>query len=279
MAAFVRFGSMKPVKPAENKHTVPAVVNAQELIRLLAEEEGETTYKALAARLRIPHSTCYRILRTLVAADWVRPVEGGRHVLSLGLLPLLKPLQQVEHLAELVEPELETLASQVRMTVKVSVRQGDYAATIARCESPRLTSVAVRVGASFHLAFGSSGAVLMSDLETDEIQNILKNAPAECWEHQKLEDALKRIKEVQAQGWCADAGTYRQSIHAISAPLRISRDPVLAVLTVIGFPHELPPSQLATPAKLLFETARRIEKILRADNSSRPISKGAKAKK
>ena len=98
---------MKSISAAEKKHTIPAVVKAQELIRLLAEEGGETTNKALAARLRIPHTTCYRILRTLVGGDWVRPVEGGRHVLSLGLLPLLKPLQQVEHLAELVQPALE----------------------------------------------------------------------------------------------------------------------------------------------------------------------------
>ena len=160
-------------------------------------------------------------------------------------LPLMKPLQQVEHMAEAVRPSLEWLAAQAQMTAKVSVRQGDYAVAIARCESPQQTSVAVRIGASFHLAFGSSGAVLLSGLEEEAVQDILKRAPEECWAHQATADVWKRRKELQAKGWCADVGTYRQSINAISAPLRDARGGVLAVMTLIGFSHELPPERVS----------------------------------
>ena len=60
------------------KHTIPAVNKALELVRLLAEEKGETTVKALALRLRVPRTTCYRIVRSLLARDWIRALEGGR---------------------------------------------------------------------------------------------------------------------------------------------------------------------------------------------------------
>ncbi|MCU0870846.1 MAG: hypothetical protein MUE50_00735 [Pirellulaceae bacterium] len=59
-------------------------------------------------------------------------------------------------MAGAVQPVLDELAVRSRLTAKVSVRQGDYAITVARCESPQATSVAVRIGASFHLALGSS---------------------------------------------------------------------------------------------------------------------------
>ena len=142
-----------------------------ELLGLLAEPQGETTTKALALRLGVPRTTCYRLLRSLVARDWVRPLPGGGHALSVGLLPLLQPLREAEDLAVAVQPVLDELALRSGLTAKVSVRQGDYAVTSARCESPQATSVAVRLGAAFHLALGSSGAVLASGLSRTAVHN------------------------------------------------------------------------------------------------------------
>jgi DNA-binding IclR family transcriptional regulator len=199
----------------------------------------------------------------LIARDWVRSAEGGRHELSLGLLPLLGPLRPVAALAAAVEPALRLVAAQTQLTAKVSVRQGDYAVTVARIESPQQTSVAVRLGAAFHLAYGSSGAVLLSSLTKAEVEHAVAHAPAECWEHQQPDDVGKRLKELRDKGWSADLGTFRASCHAISAPLRDARGNVLAAMTIIGFPHELPKKRTGALAKLLLEGARQAEKELR----------------
>ncbi len=254
---------MKAAAAVRPKHTIPAVCKAMELLGLLAEEHGETTTKALALRLGVPRTTCYRLLRSLVARDWVRPLPGGGHALSVGLLPLLQPLREVEDLAVAVQPVLDELALRSGLTAKVSVRQGDYAVTSARCESPQATSVAVRLGASFHLALGSSGAVLASGLSRLDVQAILERAPDECWMHQNHRDVWQRLEQLQAQGWCADLGTYRPSCHAISAPLRSARGVVLAAVTIIGFPQDLPPDQLDAAVKLLLDAARQAERRLR----------------
>ena len=119
---------------------------------------------------------------------------------------------------------------------------------------------------------------MLSGLETEEVQAILARAPDECWAYQKPDDVLKRIKDIQTLGWCADVGSYKQSIHAISTPLRDSRAGVLAVMTLIGFPHELPPDQLAAPAKLLCDAARLAQKSLRTIGSTRVAPKEAKKK-
>lgn len=259
------------------RHTIPAVNNAVELLRLLADDAGETTTKALALRLGIPRTTCYRILRSLEARDWVRSIEGGRHELSLGLLPLLRPLRPVESLAELVQPALELLAARSGLTAKVSVRQGDVAVTVARCESPRETSVAVRLGASFHLAYGSSGAVLLSGLEKEQVQRVLDDAPAECWAHQSPSEVQARLKELARQGWCADFGTFRESCHGVSTPLRDGHGNVLAAMTIIGFPHELTRERQGAQVKLLLEAAKHAHKALKQLESPARPSGGRKS--
>lgn len=255
---------MKTKAPSEKtKHTIPAVIHAMDLLRLLGEGHGETTTKALALRLGIPRTSCYRLLRSLVERDWVRPATGGRHELSLGLLPLFSVLRSATALAAAVEPALQMLAMRSELTAKVSVRQGDCAVTVARVESPRQTSVAVRLGASFPLAYGSSGTVLLSDLPREELDRVLADSPEECWEHQRLDDVFKRLKELREQGWCADLGTYRLSCHAVSAPLRDAREQIAAVMTIIGFPSEISGNRTETLAAILLEGARQAEKAMR----------------
>lgn len=220
-------------------HTIPMVNKTLELIRLISEGNEETTTKSLAICLGMPRSSCYRILRSLVAQDWIRPVAGGRHELSLGLLPVLQSLRRFEIMVDAFDPVIRSLALKTQLTVKVTVRQGDDAVTISRSESPRGTSVGVRVGAAFPLAYGSSGAVLLSDLPDDQIAGILGRAQDACWERQTRKDVSLRVREVRAKGFCADFGMYRSNCHALSAPIHDSQGQVVAALTVIGFSDEM----------------------------------------
>jgi DNA-binding IclR family transcriptional regulator len=261
---------MKESSVPNLKHTIPAVNKALELVRVLANEPAETTTKALAFRLGVPRTTCYRILRSLVAKDWVRPVAAGRHELSLGLLPLVKPLRGIEQLAETLQPVLETLAQRTQLTAKLSVHQGDYAVTIGRVQSPQETSVAVKLGAAFHLAYGSSGACFLSGVAPRELADLLERAPRECWALQKPADVSRRLKELKAQGWCADLGTFRPSFHAVSAPLRDRHRRVVAALTIIGFPNEVQGDRLPALAKHLLDAVRQAEKELRQSLSREP---------
>jgi len=227
-------------KSAATAHTIPMVNKTLELIRLITENKEETTTKSLAICLGLPRSSCYRILRSLVAQDWIRPVAGGRHELSLGLLPVLQSLRRYETLVDSFDPVIRSLALKTRLTVKVTVHQGDDAVTISRCESPRGTSVGVRVGAAFPLAYGSSGAVLLSDLSDEQVAGILERTQDVCWERQTRKDVSLRVQEVRTKGWCVDFGMYRSNCHALSAPIHDSQGHVVAALTVIGFADEIP---------------------------------------
>lgn len=272
-----RISAMKTADQERPKHTIPAVCKAMELLGLLAEEQGETTTKALALRLGVPRTTCYRLLRSLISRDWVRPLPGGGHAISIGLLPLLQPLREVESLAEAVQPVLDALALRSSLTAKVSVRQGDYAITVARCESPQATSIAVRVGASFHLALGSSGTVLLSGLSRQEMEEVLRRAPEECWTRQARADVHHRLEELRNQGWCADQGSFRPSCHAVSTPLRDPRGNIIAAITIIGFPQDLSGKKVASSARLLVEAARQAERRLRQPESEQWVTGKAKA--
>ena len=85
-------------EPVRNpKNTIPAVNRTLDLVRILAEGEAETNTKALALRLGMPLTTCYRVLCSLIGRGWVQRVADGRHILSPGLNLMLPTLIRTEH--------------------------------------------------------------------------------------------------------------------------------------------------------------------------------------
>lgn len=255
-------------------HTIPVLKKAIAVLREIAAG-GETSTKALAQQAGVPHTTAYRILQTFLAEDWVRPAGAGRHELSLGLLPLLQPLVRHELLVETARPVLEQLALDTGLAAKLSVRQGDRAVALLRAESPRETSVSVRVGAAFPLALGSSGAVLIADLEPRERRALLDRAPAACWEHQKPSDVETRVAECRRLGYCGDFGGYRPTVHALSAPVRDRAGSVVCAVTVVGFAQDFEGRRRAALAKRLLAATEACGAALRGQAPAVSVAKAA----
>ncbi len=257
------------------RHTVPAVLKAADMLALIAGEGVDTTVRGLAGSLGIPRTSCYRVLRSLIARDLVRPLEDGGHEVSLGLLPLVAPLRSVEGLVEAVRPALEALAAGTGLTAKLSVRRGDHAVTVARQESPQAAHIAVRIGAAFHLALGSSGAVLLSALGRGEIEEVLGRTPSECWEHQRPEDVWKRIRQVRAKGFSWDFGGYRSNCHGVSAPVVDASGLVCGAVTLVGFPQEVTRQNLPGLARALERALSPLRRRLKAaDAAPSPATAG-----
>lgn len=218
-------------------HTIPVLKKAVALLRMIAIG-GETTTKALAQEAGVPHSTAYRILQTFLAENWVRQAGGGRHELSFGLLPLMQPLVRHELLVETMRPFLSALAAETGLAAKLSVRQGDHAVALLRAESPRETSIAVRVGASFHLSLGSSGSALLVNLPAAERRTLLDRAPKECWKHQTRSEVDARVSACRRTGVCGDFGCFQPHVHALSAPVRDRTGGIVGAITLVGFAQD-----------------------------------------
>lgn len=243
-------------------YTIPVLKKSIAVLRLIAEGRGNTTMKALEQTLGVPHSTMYRLLQTLAQEDWVRQVEGGRFELSFGLLPLLQPLVRHELLIETVRDPMLALSRDTGLTTKLSVRQGHFDITIFRTESPRSASVHVKMGGAFPLVIGASGAVLLSALEETTRQRIIDAAPPDCWRFQTRANVARRIRQIARTGACADTGSYRPTIFALSAPLRDRAGTVIAALTGIGFREDFAGTHLKTNQQLITATAARCTALL-----------------
>lgn len=237
---------------------IPVLRKAVQVVEALAEGRGEPTAAALARTLGLAPATAYRILQTLVHAGWVQQGADGRCELGLGLLPLLQRLQRHELLGPEVEAALQALAAATGVACKVSVREGDAALTVLRADSPQPMALAIKAGARFPLALGSSGAVLLSGLPDAEIKRILKAAPAEVWQWQKPATVWQRIRDVRRSGATLDWGSYSPDIFGISAPLLDLKGRLQGSLTLTGLRRGHTRQQIERWRKLVLQTANKL---------------------
>lgn len=243
------------------QHTIPSLVKAIDVLMAIAAGPADVNVGELAERLGIPNTTCYRIIKTFCASNWVRNVEGRGYVISAGLMPVALQLSQSVRLKEVCQPLLNALAAAGGLGVKLSIRQGDEAFSVAKADSPRAMALTGRTGVSFPLVIGSSGAVFLAGLPDAEVKRIISAAPKTAWEHQSREEVLARVAACCKDGYCADLGGYKPHIHTISAPVRSGGETVAAI-TILGLPDELTPELLPRLSKLLMAEAAKASDLL-----------------
>lgn len=236
-------------------YQIPVLQKAIRVLHAIAGNACEPTSACLARELRLAPATAYRIVQTFVQARWLNLREDGRCELGLGLLPIAQGIQQHPLLRQQVADILEGMTASTGITSKISVLDGDDAVTLMRVNSTEPMALAVQAGARFHLAFGSSGAVLLSGLPDGEVETILAAAPASCWAHQKPADVWHRVRQVRRQGLAEDLGGFRPDVFGLSAPLFDGGGKIHGVLTMTGLLHGHSDAQIQSWRQLILKKA------------------------
>lgn len=218
-------------------HTIPAVDKTVAILTRLGESPEGMTQAELAAELGVMPSTCYRILQTLLARDWVRKQSGGRYDLALPMRHVTRKLDNRADRFRLLQPELDELARRSGLACKLSVREGDRQWALLRAESPRPVAVSGRVGATFPVAEGSVGAALLARASETERERLARLCAAELDAPETAALLEAGVAAIHQQGFCFNRGRNRWKIDALSAPVEIEENgeiAVVAALTLLG---------------------------------------------
>ncbi len=220
-------------------HIIPVLHKATHLLMRLADNPKYESVGALAREMGMATATCYRILKTLEAADWLQCTAQGCAHVSLGLLPVAQALAQERKLLELVREPMQTLAQQTRLAVKLSVRQGDQHVTMYRVESPQAMAATGRVGSRFAIVIGATGAALLSRESSQNLAQLMNRIPQAQWEHQTPAALKKQIADCKKTGCCRNLTRHPRGIDVMSAPVCDVQDNIIAAITLIGLQGEL----------------------------------------
>ncbi|CAN5528448.1 hypothetical protein BH10PLA1_BH10PLA1_16810 [soil metagenome] len=251
---------------------VPILNTTFRLMAAVASGRANGSMNQLARSLGVAPSTCFRILKSLESADWVRRCsDRGGYEISTGLVTLADPGALARRLLARYGDPIRSLAARTGLTTKLSLRVGDEAETIVRCEPANAMSVSSHVGGRFHVCLGSSGAAVIATADDEELQLLIDSAPKDVWARQTPRQFMSRVRACRQNGWCIDRGSYHAKVHSISVALGLPS--ASAALTFLALPDDLRASRLPALSKDLKRAVDACRKLLSPSDALNPMVK------
>ncbi|XHC09172.1 IclR family transcriptional regulator [Labrenzia sp. ac12] len=221
----------------EKQQTLQTVDRALSFLEIVAAAPNPPSIKDVSDKLDLNTTTCYHLLRTLLARGYVeRSPNGGLklgeavNVLSLGL----RRFDGVEtQLAGLVE----NLAATTKETCALSIREGNHVTLKILVEgSQRLKVTGLHVGLKGYEYRRAAGQAVLAHLDEAARNAMLEESLTGLPGSQRsailqgLKDEFSLISE---RGWAIDEQT-AEGITAISSPFFAPSGEVLGALSLIS---------------------------------------------
>lgn len=227
-------------------YTIPNLGNACRVLRHLSDQGDGLSITQLAQALKLPRTTCLRIVHTLASEGFLRE-QGNVYVLGGAVIPLgLKALQDLDLYTQ-SSPILQTLTEATGETTHLAIWSDTRALIVNVCDSPHPLRAASRPGTRAFGNCSSTGKILLAYNHLETLQEVL---PPEhlfrATSHSITElGALKlELRRVQALGYALDNEEYHEGVRCLAAPVRNAHGEVCAAIGMTASTLRFPEAKI-----------------------------------
>lgn len=200
--------------------SVPAVVRAAAMLRLLSTAPAPLGVNQIARELDIIPSTCLHILRTLTAEGLVAvDLSTKRYRLGLEILTLAKVALRGS-ISDQAQPYLDEIVRKYLVTAfAVSISEPEHYIVTAKSNSPHSIRLQVDLGSRFPALVSATGRCVAA------YSNLPPRALRAQFERLRwhrppaYEDWLSQVAQVRERGYAVDNGNYINGIYIVAAPI------------------------------------------------------------
>lgn len=214
-----------------------SVRRALQILELLQRGEPLAVSEILTT-LKIPKSTAYDLVRTLSDAGYVEPMgkEGriflGRRLFELGMayraqVDLLKEGSQV----------VENLRDATGETVQLSVLENGMMLVLLKEEGSRPLRIISRVGSRVPVNWAAAGRLLVSDLDDNELKELLRTRLTESPTGKAptdLDKFVQQVRKVRRQGYATEVNESNEHAGCVAAPVIDASGRCVAAISIVA---------------------------------------------
>lgn len=225
------------------KSAVQSVDRALDVLEIIARH-GTAGVTAIADELGVHKSTVSRLVGVLDARGYVEQVgERGKVRLGFSIVRLAGSATAEVDLARAAQGICDALAEKVGETTNLAVLDEDRAVNIVKARSDSEVALHTWVGQSSPAHATSSGKVLLSELDPDDLRRRL-SARLESFTDSTVTDLAEleeQLAVARSVGWASVCEEFEVGLNAVSAPVRDHTGAVVAALSVSGPAYRLAP--------------------------------------
>jgi DNA-binding IclR family transcriptional regulator len=244
---------------ADGPGGVQSVDRALTILEVLARV-GDAGVTEIAAELDVHKSTAFRLVATLEAHRLVEQSgDRGKYRLGVGVLRLAGATTARLDLVQEARPVCRQLAADTGETVNVAVLSESSALYLDQVAGSSALQPHNWVGQHIPLHATSNGKVLLSGLDQDEVDGLLRKlapyTPRTITRRTALREELERVRE---QGYAVAVDELEIGLAAVAAPVRNAHDDVIASMSVSGPTFRLTEDRLEGVTRLVVAAATEV---------------------
>lgn len=206
----------------DKQNTLQTVERALSFLEFVAAAPEPPSIQDVSDSLDLNITTCYHLLRTLVARDYIKRDAEGRLELGEGIGILFSSYRRALDTEANLADVVKRIAAQTKETSFLSLRDGNSVTLKVLIEgSQRLRVAGLYVGLKGQEYRRAAGKAVLAHLDEPEKTNMLEASLANMpdRERKKIGKALdKELRQTAARGWSVDDQT-EEGIIAIGAPI------------------------------------------------------------
>jgi len=220
---------------------VGSVVHALRILRHLAESSDTQGVTAIARQLGISPSSCFNLLKTLEAEDFVHFEPVGKHYsIGPGLARIARSREATDPVVELARPRMQELAARFRVATGLwRLTENRRLVLVASADSDLATRLHMTLGQRLPMFIGAIGRCVAAHqpVPREQLQSSFRDlrwerAPTFTRYQQELDSVRKR-------GWAVDDGDFMRGLTTLAAPVVDRRDRVRYCLASTLFQGQL----------------------------------------
>lgn len=216
----------------------------------ITRDRGRTALSELAADLRLPRSTLYRLTGTLQAFGLITRSARGHYDVGLKLADAMRGVTPAGQLARLSRPALQHLADASQATAHLGVLEDGMVTYLVKAVGKGADAAAVftRENAQLEAYCSGIGKVLLANLPDDHRRAYLATGPFPALTVRTITDPAAiadELERVRAQGFAFDAQEVADGLVCAAVPVRWPDGRVLAAISSSQFGEPVrPPAEL-----------------------------------
>jgi len=194
---------------------------AKQILEFVSENQGEVRQVDIRKHLDLTKTTAHRYFETLEEMNFLEK-KNDRYFLGLELLRLGNRVQSRNLILHNINPELESIVTEINETVNVAQFNGENATYIHRVESNRNLQFRVAPGDNLPLYCTGLGKAILSLLPDHQIKNILDKTNFVKYSRNTITDKkilLSQIFEIRKKGYAAECEEFEEGLICLSIPL------------------------------------------------------------
>lgn len=200
---------------------VKPVVNTIRILRHLSTLGHAQTVTEISRQLQINASTCYGILRTLVAEEVLQFDERNKcYSIGLDIVRLAQNALSEEGKLSITQPRLQRIADEFNISLTLwSLKPPARMVLVGVAQGNAAVQIQMRIGQRLPLFLGAAGRLVAQqggytqEEVREQFERLHWDTPLSFDNYWKQSLAAKR------QGWALDEGTFARGVTSIAVPM------------------------------------------------------------